>query len=1096
MVDLSIDQPALMDRLPLLKSLPTAPAPAVCVLLGFVEGVFCMLRFDFRFCFLLLIGAAVCAPALRYVSADDENLPPATKKEVDFAKDIQPIFAKHCLKCHGEEKQISGFRLDRQGDALRGGDSGAAYEVGKSGESLLIKYVAGLDPDIVMPPEGDKLSKDEVSLLRGWIDQGAKWAEEKDSEKKTKSDHWSFQPIRRPALPGVKNERWVRNPVDRFVLARLEHEKIAPSPEADRRTLIRRLYLDLLGLPPTPAQVEAFVNDTRKDAYEQLVDEVLASPHFGERWGRHWLDLARYADSDGYEKDSPRPFAWRYRHWVIDAVNRDMPFDQFTIEQIAGDLLPNATLEQKVATGFHRNTLTNKEGGVDQEEFRVAAVVDRVNTTAGVWLGLTLGCAQCHSHKYDPLLMPEYYGMFAFFNQGNEVDIPAPFPEEAEAYEKAKKAYDAEHAPFLAAIAEYQKTRLAAKQEEWEKNLGPLTALEWKVLEPINAESTGGVKLVKQSDGSYLATGKNPASATYTVTVKSPLAGITGFRLEALPDKSLPAEGPGRVAHGNFVLSEFKVTATNEAGETVNVALQNPSADFAQGGWAVEGAIDGNKETGWAISPQYARRHVAVFETKPDVAIAEGTTLTFTLDHQYGKEHTIGRFRLAATSAPRPVKAEGVSDEAIEILAIAPEQRTAEQKAKVAAYYATIDPEMIQLKKAEADHAKKAPAAPSVKAQTIAEIAQPRQTHIHIRGDFLRKGQEVAPHTPAVLHPLHAAPGRTPNRLDLARWLVDPANPLTTRVAVNRIWRNLFGQALVTSMEDFGTRGEEPSHPELLDWLAMEFMDPSTGGPASKQEELAGLLDGKTTQRGAWSVKRMIKLIVESAAYRQSSNPREDLVDRDPKNVLLARQNRFRIEAEVIRDLYLAASGLLAPKVGGPSVRPKQPAGISELTYAGSAKWVESTGADRYRRGMYTWFQRTSPYPMLMTFDAPDSNVTCTRRERSNTPLQALTLLNDPVFHECAQALGRRIVSEKPDDTAARLSYAYQLCVGRPPNASEAGHLHALYADLKNAAQSQPEAAAKIAGEPKPAETALADTAASVALARVLLNLDEFITRE
>lgn len=955
--------------------------------------------------------------------------------------------------------------------------------MGKSADSLLIKYVAGVDPELVMPPDGDKLTKEEVGLLRAWIDQGAKWPRDADGGDTGAATHWAFRPIKRPELPKLDDEAKAGNAIDRFVLAKLESRKIAPAPEADRRTLIRRLSLDLLGLLPTPTEVESFTADKNPDAYEQLVDRLLASPHFGERWGRHWLDLARYADSDGYEKDSPRPFAWRYRNWVIDTVNRDMPFDQFTIEQLAGDLVPNATLEQKVATGFHRNTLTNKEGGVDQEEFRVAAVIDRVNTTSTAWLGLTMGCAQCHSHKYDPIVMHEYYGIFAFFNQGQEVDIPAPLPDEGAAYEKVKKTYDEAHAPYLAAVAAFEKDQLPARQAAWEGAVDLATLPLWTVLEPTAMTATGNAKFTKQPDGSVLVSGENKPAETYTITAKVAFQGITAFRLEVLPDPSLPAQGPGRVAHGNFVLSEFKVALANAAGALQPIEWGASYADFSQDKLPISNAIDGDPKTGWAISPQFGKRHVAVFETKSNLDLPEDATLTIVLDQQYGSQHTIGKFRLSATSMPRPVKFDGTPDAVVAILGKPAALRTPDQKKALTAYYATVDPGMVKLRDAEVEHARQAPPPPATKAQTLAEISPPRKTHIHVRGDFLRKGEEVQPHTPAVLHPLAVIGGRTPTRLDLARWIVSPANPLTARVTMNRVWKNLFGQALVTSVEDFGTRGERPTHPDLLDWLAAEFMAPTATTPSSGSG-------------GAWSTKRMIKLIVMSATYRQSSQIRKELAVRDPRNALLARQNRFRVEAEVLRDLYLAASGLLAPTIGGPSVRPRQPAGISELTYAGSARWVESTGADRYRRGLYTWFQRTSPYPMLMTFDAPDSNVVCTRRDRSNTPLQALTLLNDPVFHECAQALGRRMMQSPQADPAARLKAGFEMTLGRPPTDKELARLGELNSEFRSLAEADRSAAAKLAGDPKPADGDLIDTAAAVALARVLLNLDEFVTRE
>jgi mono/diheme cytochrome c family protein len=1014
---------------------------------------------------------ALCMLRLAPAPGDEgAKLPAPAKRAVDFARDIQPIFAKHCLSCHGSEKQLSGLRLDREGDALRGGDTGVAWRAGKSDESLLIKYVAGLDPDVVMPPEGDKLDDNQIGLLRAWIDQGARWAvDNTPSSTVAKSDHWSFQPIVLLGEPPVKQTEWVRTPIDRFILARLESEGIAPAPEADRPTLIRRLSLDLLGLPPTPAEVDAFVGDDRPDAYEALVDRLLASSHFGERWGRHWLDLARYADSDGYEKDSPRPHAWRYRQWVIEAVNRDLPFDQFTIEQLAGDLLPDATIEQKVATGFHRNTLTNREGGVDQEEFRVSAVVDRVNTTASVWLGLTLGCAQCHSHKYDPLSLREYYGMFGFFNQGQEVDLPAALPREAEAYAKAKAAHDTAHAPF-------EKNELPARRQAWERNLDLSALAEWRPLEAESITSTGGVKFARQTDGSYLATGESPPADTYAFTVKDELTGVTALRLEVLADKSLGAQGPGRAGHGNFVLSEVRVARHEGNAAPVAVALQSPWADFSQEKYPIAAAIDGDPKTGWAVSPQFGRRHVAHFDIGGDLN-APGGTLVITLVQEHGAQHTIGRFRLSVTGAARPIGGETLPDEILSIVKRPSAERTADERAALDTWYRSIDPELARLRQAEIEHARQAPAPPATLAQTLAEVSPARKTHIHLRGDFLRKGDEVAPHTPGVLPPLKGTPGRSLQRLDLARWLVSPANPLTPRVTMNRVWKHLFGQALVSSMDDFGTRGEKPSHPELLDWLAGRFTTPPEG-------------------EVPWSIKRMIRLIVRSSTYRQASRPRAELLERDPKNTLLARQNRFRVEAEVLRDLYLASSGLLHPAIGGPSVRPRQPAGIAELTYAGSARWVESTGADRYRRGLYTWFQRTSPYPMLMTFDAPDSNVTCTRRERSNTPLQALTLLNDPVFHECAQALGRRMFQHQPGDVAARLQLGFRLCVGRVPTPEELDQLRELAREFRSAAAADPSSAARLAGEPKPAETDLPDVAAEIAVARILLNLDEFVTRE
>ncbi len=723
---------------------------------------------------LLLLVAIISRPTATL--ADD---PPAPGTHTG---DAPALFAQRCENCHGPEKRKGGFRLDNRADALKGGDSGPSIVPGQPDESLLLDRLAETDPDLRMPPEGPPVTTAEVEQVRQWIAAGAPWNETGTDPARTVSTHWAFRAPVRPELPHVSRSEWRRNSIDSFILSRLEQEHVDPSPEADRATLIRRLSLDLLGLPPKPEEVAAFRDDPSPDAYERLVDRLLASPRFGERWARHWLDLARYADSDGYEKDTGRPYAYRYRDWAIDAINADLPFDRFSIEQLAGDLIPGATLAQKAATGFHRNTLTNKEGGADQEEFRVAAVIDRVNTTGTVWMGLTLGCAQCHTHKYDPITQREYFGIFAFFNGSDELDLPAPLPE------------------------------------------------------------------------------------------------------------------------------------------------------------------------------------------------ADKATLPTLAEHDGG-----------------------------------------------------------------------------------------RVTHLLAKGDFLRPGEVVESGVPAVLPAMATS---APSRLDLADWLFAPEQPLTARVAVNRVWAHLFGRGLVATMDDFGTRGEAPSHPELLDWLAVEFRE------------------------SGWSRKALIRLIVTSATYRQSSRPRPEITERDPYNAWLSRQNRFRPEAEIMRDLALAVSGLLSDRVGGPSVRPPQPPGISELTYAGSAKWVDSQGPDRYRRGMYTWFQRTSPYPMLLTFDAPDGNVCVVRRERSSTPLQALTLLNDPVFVECARALGRRLESTA-GPTPARIEMAFQIVLNRAPEPEETAELAALRQRFERHFEAHPEAASQFTAEDK----ATASRASWTALARTLLNLDEFLNR-
>ncbi|MSR32439.1 MAG: DUF1553 domain-containing protein [Gemmataceae bacterium] len=804
------------------------------------------------------------------------------KPGVDYNVQIKPLFQKNCVSCHGPEKQKGGLRLDSGGWVFKGGNSGPAVIKGKSSSSRLYQAVAGLDTELVMPPAPKpKLSPMELQLVRKWIDQGAVFppAELNLANTQIASGHWAFQPIRnvvsipQPA-PGLAN------PIDGFIFDRLRRVGFSLSPRADPVTLLRRVALDLTGLPPSLKEVEAFLSDTRPDAYEKAVGRILASPRYGERWARHWLDLARYADSDGYEKDSGRPFAWRYRQWVIDSLNADLPFDQFTLEQIAGDLLLGATPLQKVATGFHRNTLTNKEGGVDQEQFRVEAVIDRVNTTAKVFLGMTLQCTQCHDHKYDPFSQRDYYQMFAFFNSDEEVNLPAPFlPGEEEELEMKKAQHQLK-------VAEFNK-QIEARRNELEKGLPSL---------------------------------------------KEPPAG------------KIPEE--------------------------VKKAL----------------AVDPGKRK------------------------------------------------------PNEVKA------ILDFLALA-------------------DDKSKGLQKKLTDLGKAAPSSPL--AQTLA-LGKGRKTHVLIRGDFLRPGAVVEPNTPAVLPPLPQ--GKNPSRLDLAQWITSPGNPLTRRVIVNWVWSKFFGRGLVNTLEDFGTQGEKPSHPELLDYLA-----------------------GRFSQDG-WSLKKLHRLIVTSAAYCQSSRVEEKLAMSDPYNILLGRQSRLRLDAEPVRDVFLFVGGLLDQRIGGPGVRPPQPSGISELTYANSVKWNESQGPDRYRRGLYIWFQRTSPYPTLMMFDSPDSNVSCLKRERSNTPLQALVLMNDIAFVECSRALGLKL-SQGPGSKQDKLALGFQTVLSRKPTAEEEQILLKLLGEFESHFALKTADALALADKKKP-DSQAGVQAAWIALARVILNLDEVIVRE
>ena len=1005
---------------------------------------------------------------------------------LDFKRDIQPIFSRHCWHCHGSGEAGGGLRLDRRELALKGSDSGPVIIPGDSSASRLIHLVAGTG-GMLMPLQGEPLSADQIDQLRAWIDQGAPWpadeVEAGSSLQPGKSSHWSFQEIGNPAEPLTGDPDRVRNPIDSFVLKALQSKGLQPSPRASRVTLIRRLHLDLLGLPPAPAEVEAFVSDRLPDSYERLVRRLLSSPHFGERWARHWLDLARYADSDGFEKDGIRPHAWRYREWVIQALNRDLPYDQFVIEQLAGDLLPEAGIEQQVATGFHRNTLTNREGGVDKEQFRIEQVVDRTNTTASVFLGVTLGCAQCHDHKYDPFPQQEYYQLFSFFNEAVEKDVPAALDTEMAAYRRARRDWDLRQAKLIQKMESERKPveeKLAPELAEWEaQNAYPLLG-QWEVLEPVSFSTSpeGDLKekaeLARQVDGSLLAGGVNTEHSTYTVDVKSSLQGITAFRIEVLTDPTLPQSGPGRASGGEFALSEVVIEASSgqEGDEPRELEIQAAVALQEKDDYEVSLAVDGEEETGWSLGglegPNQNRQVVLVL--KEDAGSAQGTIFTFTLHQRLGGHRTLGRFRLSATTAPRQVMQSLVPLDVEKILAVKPEDRSSEQTASLLDYYIRRQPRMRELQGSLEGHFKAQPQPPDTLAQTIAQNQEPPKTHIHLRGDFLQKGRQVLPGTPSVLPPLRWR-GDRPDRLDLARWIVDSSNPLTARVEVNRIWEKLFGRGLVATSDDFGTRGEKPSHPRLLDWLAREFV------------------------KLGWSRKDLIKLIVMSSTYQQSSQIRPEDLESDPKNVWLARQSRFRVESEVTRDLFLAVGGLLESRVGGRSIRPPLPDDLTKVGYQG-VDWPESPGNDKYRRGLYIFFQRTVPYPMLMTFDSPDSNTSCLRRTRSNTPLQALTLLNDGVFVECARSFARQITSKVNSNDENRLRYAFRRALAREPDQVELSLLTDLLGDQQQFFSADKGSAARIVGKGFPDDLSQEDAAAWFTVARTILNLDEFVTRE
>ncbi len=1005
-------------------------------------------------------------------------------QEISFNRQIRPLLADRCFRCHGPDRtsaeaQNTDLRLDLRDLAIESG----AIVPGQPEQSELVARVSSDDEAIRMPPpEAHKpaFSPQEVSTLRRWIEQGAAY-----------QPHWSFVKPTRPAIPKVWNRDWPRDAIDSFVLARLEKRGLQPSPEADRHTLIRRVYLDLIGLPPSPAQVDAFVNDKSPQAYQRVVDQLLASPGFGERWAQMWLDLVRYADSMGYEKDRPRTI-WPYRDWVIEALNNDMPFDQFTIEQLAGDLLPEATENQLLATAMHRNTMTNEEGGTDNEEFRVAAVKDRVDTTLQVWMGLTAGCAQCHSHKYDPISHAEYYQLYAFLNSTADADRGDEFP--------TRRLITPGQRQRLAALQARQKQleqTLPIEEpafdrafQKWQQQL--VEAHPWQVLQTEKAVSQQGAKLTPLPDGSILASGPTPTRDRYQVTGSTSLKKITAIRIEALTHPSLVRQGPGRNGRDpNFVINELVMTITSQQGSQQKgpegqaprvqqhaIALTNPRADFSQKGWGVAGAIDGNPKTGWAISPQFGQPHVAVFDLAEPLTVPPESRLQFTITQHYGNRLVLGCFRLSVSQVD-PAQLQAKVATLAELARTPVQQRTAQQQQRLQGAFLSVHPPTAQrsqrlatLKKQIAAIHQQTPKTPILQELPA---GKKRITRIHQRGNFLTPGEVVSPDVPKAFGPWPK--GLPKDRLGLARWLVHSDNPLTARVQVNRLWARLFGRGLVLTEEDFGNMGTPPTHPELLDWLAVEFASD-------------------------WSLKGILRQIVTSATYRQSSRASDQLRSADFDNQLLARGPRFRLEAEIIRDQALAAAGLLSDKMYGPSVMPPQPPGVWRAVYSG-LKWKAATGEDRYRRGLYTFWRRTSPYPSMVTFDAGTREVCLVRRVRTNTPLQALVTLNDPVYVEAAGALAKRMLTEAPKtsrqaDIAASIRCGFRLVAVRDPADYELQRLQKLFGEVAEHFSQHVAAAKELQEETRmrpPEGIASEEFAAWVVLANVLLNLDEVMMK-
>ncbi len=920
-------------------------------------------------------------------------------------------------------------------------------------------------------------------------------------ERKNPQDHWAFKAPKKPKLLPLKNRSWTRNPVDNFVLARLEREKMKPAAEADKITLLRRLSLDLAGLPPTIAEVDAFLADGSPEAYEKQVERLLNSPHYGERWGRHWLDAARYADSDGYEKDMSRN-VWFYRDYVINAFNRDLPYDQFIIEQLAGDQLPGASQEQIVATGFLRNSMLNQEGAIDPEQFRMDAMFDRMDAIGKSVLGLTIQCAQCHNHKFDPFSQEEYYRMFAFINNDHEPNrIVYTLAEQQKMGNLKGQMREIE------SELQHHATDWAARLARWEEEVSR-DQPEWSVLS-IEYQGDKDERYYALKDGSLRAAGYAPTKHTTTWRATNNLPRIGAFRLELLNDPNLPCGGPGRSFMGTCALTEFKVEAVDAANPTnkARVKIVKATADYsnaerklesnfydkstnARFTGPVEFAIDDKDNTAWGIDAGPGRRNQprkAVFVPDKPIEFPNGTILTLRLAMNHGgwnsddhMNNNLGRFRLSVTGSTNAV-ADPLPALVREILSIPSEKRSPGQLAAVFSYWRTTVPEFKSANDKIEDLWAQWPNGST--ALTLMAREEPRETHVLKRGDWLKPSDAVTAGVPAILHPLPAdAP---PTRLTFARWLADRKSPTTARVFVNRMWQAYFGIGLVSTAEDFGTQSEAPSHLELLDWLACEFMEPSEASASP------------------WSIKHIHRLIVTSSAYRQSSRVTPELYDRDPYNRLLARGPRFRVEGEVVRDVALAASGLLNSQIGGRSTMPPAPAFLFQppASYA-PFPWVDETGPEKYRRALYTFRRRSTPYPVLQTFDVPNADMSCVRRQRSNSPLQALISLNEPLFMECAQSLAHKILAEGGNTDAHRLTYGFRRVLARLPSDEEKQELLTLLATQKQRIAEgwlNPNEIATGKGEVAsnlPEGATPAQLAAYTVVSRVLLNLDETITKE
>ncbi len=1025
-----------------------------------------------------------------------ENTAGPVMNPVEFNRDIRPLLADKCFSCHGPDRNMrkADLRLDTPEGLLGTGDQTGVIVPGKPAESEFFSRITTDDSEQVMPPPDSRkaLSSDEITLLKRWIEQGGKF-----------EGHWAFLPVRdTSALLPDDAEKSLSDQIDGLVEQELSRQNRQLSLEADRITLIRRLSFDLTGLPPTETEVAEFLADESHQAYETVVERLLKSPHHGERLAVWWLDLVRYADTVGYHGDQEMSVS-PFRQYVIESFNSNKPFDQFTIEQLAGDLLPEPTQEQKIASGYNRLGMMSAEGGVQDKEYLAKYIAERVRNATGTWLGITLGCAECHDHKFDPLTTRDFYRFEAFFadirerglysgahadgSWGPSIKVPGA-AQSAQLAELDRKIDDVKK------VLGTTTPEIAAAQAEWEKSLP-----KWYALNPVEVTSAGGATLKLLEDQSVLASGTNPDNDTVVLNVSACPPNVTAIRVEALPDDSLPSKGPGRAGNGNFVLSELVVSVKSSDGTEQPVPLQNASATYEQTGaaeqnpygkWAAAAAIDGDvkgRTWGWAVMEKVGQAHVAVFEMKTNLTLGEGQTLSVSLwQNLDNPRHTLGRFRISVSTSDRPVHAsDSLPAQLAAIINLPADQRTEAQSSELAAWYRSVAPgletvraQLADLEKARMDLDAKIPTT------LITEAVAPRMVRILPRGNWMDdSGEVVTPGFPASLSVQNSGNSSSVvqqsddqrlTRLDLARWIMSPENPLTARVFVNRLWKICFGMGLSRKLDDLGAQGEWPTHPELLDLLAHRFA------------------------HNGWNIREILKAIVMSRTYRQSSVAEPDLRESDPDNRWLARQGRFRLEAEFVRDNALAVSGLLVKTIGGRSSHPYQPPGYWAYLNFPTREWQNGTGDDLYRRGLYIHWQRQYLHPALLAFDAPSREECTADRARSNTPLQSLVLLNDPSYVEAARAFAELILSEGGETVDSRLDYAFRRALSRSIDEQERSVLQSLLEAHQAEYLMDPEAAREllsVGGRPVSASMSVPELAAWTSVSRTILNLHESITR-